>query len=152
IVGIQVRGESTRWAGGLQQAIRQGPAMGSGVGTLGEAGAGLLRAVGPEGAPGLERRVRCVAGVPGARPGDDGPEVVRGAWFADGVSRMDDQQHALSALVLAEPTLAAADDVDAVGGGEQRHGPLWVLLAVVVAVNPPRWRAGRRPPSGVVAG
>ena len=46
------------------------------------------------------------------KPGDPntGPDVPRlGGWFTEGITRMDDQQHALSALLLSlihisEPT------------------------------------------------
>ena len=37
--------------------------------------------------------------------GDDVPAEIAGAWFYDGLTRMDDQQHAASALLLAEPVL-----------------------------------------------
>lgn len=150
LVGVQVRVESTRWAGGLQQAIKQGPAVGSGLGTLGEAGAGLLVALGTDGAPGLAERVRCVAGMLVARQVAGGHEAVRGAWFTGGVSRMDDQQHALSALVLAGPALEAAGAGgiagDAVGGGERRHPLAWVLAVPLLVANP-----FRRPRPGTVA-
>jgi hypothetical protein len=89
-----------------------------------------------------------------ARQVDEGGPAVRGAWFTHGRSRMDDQQHALSALVLAQPTLEAAaeaGDTDAVGEGEEAHGLLWVVLAVVAAVDPPRWPRPRRPVPVVAA-
>lgn len=133
IVGFQVRGESTRWRDGLQGVIRQGPAVGSGLATLGEAAGGLVRALGEDGAPGMAERLRCTAGMLVER--QDG-----GAWFTDGTSRMDDQQHAISALLAAEPVLAAGRA--AVGGGHDRHPLLWLLAAGIVAANP--FRPGTR--------
>lgn len=38
-------------------------------------------------------------------PGEDTPPEVAGAWFYDDLTRMDDQQHAASGLLLAEPAL-----------------------------------------------
>ena len=35
------------------------------------------------------------------------PTIARGAWFTEGVTRMDDQQHPLSALIRARTILAA---------------------------------------------
>jgi hypothetical protein len=62
--------------------------------------------------------------------------AVGGAWFTDGVTRMDDQQHAVSALLGAEPVLAAGGDTT--GGGADAHGFLWVLIAFLVTANPAR--------------
>jgi hypothetical protein len=111
----------------LQQAIRGGPASGSGLATLGEASAALLRAgADPDG---LAERVRCTAGMLVERQHD-------GAWFTNGVTRMDAQQHALSALLAAEPALRAGDD--AIGGGEEAHSALWLAIAALAASNPLR--------------
>jgi hypothetical protein len=58
--------------------------------------------------PALGARLACGAGLLAARQVDDAgarrfaaPGLVRGAWFRDGVTRMDDQQHAISALLAA---------------------------------------------------
>jgi hypothetical protein len=135
LFGVQVRMESTRWAGGLQQAIRQGPAVGSGLATLGEGGAALLRLFGPEAPAGLAARVRCAAGMLVERQAADG------GWYTDGTTRMDDQQHALSALVAA-PVAFAGDDAEPVGGGERSRGLVWWTLAAVAAGG--ALRPGRR--------
>lgn len=143
IVGVQVRGEATRWRGGLQRVVRGGPAVGSGLGTLGEAGGGLRRALGDEPATdGLDERLRCVAGMLVARQASGNEPAVAGAWFTRGRTRMDDQQHAISALLAAEPVLAASEPADAVGGGEQRHPAFWLGLLGLVAAHP--LRPGRR--------
>lgn len=123
IIGVQVRVESTRWDGGLQRTLRGGPAVGSGVGTLGEGASALLRLFGEDGAPGLSSRVRCTAGMLVERQATDG------AWYTRGATRMDDQQHALSAL-LAAPAVFA-DEREPVGGGEEPRGLAWLLLAAV---------------------
>jgi hypothetical protein len=138
LFGVQVRMESTRWAGGLQQAIRRGPAVGSGVATLGEGGAALLRLFGADGVPGLAARVRCAAGMLVARQAGDG------GWYTGGTTRMDDQQHALSALVAA-PAAFTGVDAEPVGGGEDARGLAWWSLAAVAAggvvrPGPRRWR------------
>ena len=61
------------------------------------------------------------------------PDRVDGAWFVDGVTRMDDQQHAISALlrtvaVVEAPSRRRRDD-------DAPSAWLW-LLALVAAVNP----------------
>ncbi len=76
------------------------------------------------------------------------PERVEGAWFLDGETRMDDQQHALAGLLRTIPIVAAgegssSDDV----GEDEPSGWLW-LAALVLALNPARAafgvpRAGR---------
>lgn len=67
--------------------------------------------------PALEDRLNCGAGLlaerqVSAQKADDydQPDLVQGAWFRDGLTRMDDQQHALSGL------LAAAGRI---GGGQR---------------------------------
>jgi hypothetical protein len=130
LIGMQVRGESTRWEGGLTSVIRGGQASGSGVGTLGEGGAALLRLFGEDELPGMAERMRCNAGMLVERQADDG------AWYREGVTRMDDQQHAISALLGAMPLLSA--EADAIGGGAEGHSFLWLLAAVIVVVNPAR--------------
>ena len=138
LIGLQVRGESTRWRGGLISVIRGGHASGSGVGTLGEGGAALLRLFGEDELPGMAERLRCNSGMLVERQADDG------AWYRDGVTRMDDQQHSISALLAALPVLSA--DADAVGGGAEEHSLLWLLVAAVVVANPFRpGRAGAGP-------
>jgi small neutral amino acid transporter SnatA (MarC family) len=100
----------------------------------------------------LAERAGCVAGLAletqsdaedaagGARP-----ERVEGAWFVDGTTRMDDQQHALAGLLrtipIAEADGAASPDEDTPSG--------WLWAAVLLlALNPARAafavpRAGR---------
>jgi hypothetical protein len=114
IFSVQVRNESQK-ANELLELTHGGDVLGAGVGTWGEGLGALWRAAGHEAALAPIRnrvgeRARCVAGLlverqvsAGQAAGDARPEVTRGAWFADGRTQMDDQQHALSALLGAVP-------------------------------------------------
>lgn len=58
--------------------------------------------------PALDERLRCGAGILADRQvtaaeaaGAADPERLRGAWFRDDVTRMDDQQHALTGLLAS---------------------------------------------------
>lgn len=62
----------------------------------------------------LDRTLACAAGRLAdrqVRPGAAVPAEVAGAWFSDDLTRMDDQQHAASGLLLAEPVLATATEL-----------------------------------------
>jgi hypothetical protein len=52
--------------------------------------------------PALDERLACGAALLVARQVVDGTPQEQGAWFRDDVTRMDDQQHVLSALLGAE--------------------------------------------------
>ena len=91
---------------------------------------------------GAGRRVSCVAGMLVERQADGPGPGQRGAWFTRGVTRMDDQQHALSALLAAEPALAvppAPAAPNPVGGGEEPWGS--------PSSSSPCWRQRTRPAS-----
>jgi small neutral amino acid transporter SnatA (MarC family) len=107
--------------------------------------AGLRDAIG--------ERATCVAGLAvGAQSGAadaEGaarPERVEGAWFLDGETRMDDQQHALAGLLRTIPIArASASPTD----DEAPTGWLWAAV-LLFALNPARAafgipRAGRSP-------
>ena len=159
--GVQVRwfsqlfgplGGPTRWFRGVPR--------GGGYGVVGEALSGLWRVsrAEPELAdiegPVAERTL-CNAGqaleaqvTADEAAGDEGPGRAEGAWFIDGVTRMDDQQHMISALLRAEAIAEA--------GPTGRNGPapptwLW-LLALVAAVNPLRVALALRPERSSGAG
>lgn len=117
LFGLQVRYESQR-VGGITTLTRGTHALGSGVGTLGE-GIGNYLAV-DEQAPFLSSddradlvdRARCTAALlvdrqitPEDAVVDTDPTAVVGAWFRKGKTQMDDQQHALSALLVLENRL-----------------------------------------------
>ncbi|HWL44383.1 MAG TPA: hypothetical protein VNQ73_15690 [Ilumatobacter sp.] len=59
------------------------------------------------------------------------PEFVQGAWFQNEVTRMDDQQHALSALFATIPILHSPGEIT----GTSPSGWLW-LVAVIGVLNP----------------
>jgi small neutral amino acid transporter SnatA (MarC family) len=85
-----------------------------------------------------------------ARPGR-----VEGAWFADGETRMDDQQHALAALLRTIPIVAAGTP-GAVSDPDVPSGWLWALV-LLLALNPARAafgvpRAGGSPRTAVRGG
>jgi small neutral amino acid transporter SnatA (MarC family) len=74
------------------------------------------------------------------------PQRVEGAWFRDGETRMDDQQHALAALLRTIPIVEAREG-SAHPDDDTPSGWLWAV-ALVLALNPARAafavpRAGR---------
>ncbi|HEX6421063.1 MAG TPA: hypothetical protein VFZ77_21345, partial [Acidimicrobiales bacterium] len=120
IFSVEVRYESQRTGTGLNRWVLRGPqVLGAGLGTIGEGLGSLWRVAGADGRLAGERaaiaeRARCVAGmlvdrqVGAAEAAEAGrPDMARGAWFRGGVTQMDDQQHALSALLLAAPIVRA---------------------------------------------
>jgi small neutral amino acid transporter SnatA (MarC family) len=104
----------------------------------------------------LAERATCIAGLAIEEQSDaedaagsPSPDRVEGAWFIDGETRMDDQQHALAGLLRTIPIVAAGE------GGASDAGDnvpsVWVWAAVLLlALNPARAafgipRAGRPP-------
>ncbi len=120
--GFLVRVESQRRPNWWSDLVHGRQARAAGLGTWGEALDSLhhLASVDPRMAPMREKlaeRAACAAGLLASRQVTaeeaaryESPEKVRGAWFTKGVTRMDDQQHALSALVRAAPILAALEE------------------------------------------
>jgi small neutral amino acid transporter SnatA (MarC family) len=105
----------------------------------------------------VAERATCIAGLALRAQSDPTdaadaarPERVEGAWFRDGETRMDDQQHALAALLRTIPIIEAEGSSSASSSGPADDAPsalLWVI-ALVVALNPARAafgipRAGR---------
>jgi small neutral amino acid transporter SnatA (MarC family) len=106
----------------------------------------------------IAERATCVAGL-AIRTQSDArdaagaarPARVEGAWFRDGETRMDDQQHALAALLRTIP-IARARAASSSGGSSEPDDEtpsawLWAA-ALVLALNPARGtfgvpRAGR---------
>jgi small neutral amino acid transporter SnatA (MarC family) len=87
-------------------------------------------------------RATCIAGLAVSSQADardaagaDRPGRVEGAWFRDDLTRMDDQQHALSALLRTIPIAQARapDDTD----GDPPSALLWAA-ALLLALNPAR--------------
>jgi small neutral amino acid transporter SnatA (MarC family) len=100
----------------------------------------------------LAERATCVAGLAveeqsGAEDAEnaDRPEAIEGAWFVDGTTRMDDQQHALAGLLRTIP-IAEANGAPP-SGEDTPSGWLWAAV-LLLALNPARAafgvpRAGR---------
>ena len=115
--GLRIRMESQQRASGIVRFVRGKQLLGAGLGTLGEGLAGVHRVAQRDDRladlrPALTERLRCIAGLLADRQvtaeeaaRDPRPGLTRGAWFHDGRTQMDDQQHSLSALLLADPVL-----------------------------------------------
>jgi hypothetical protein len=113
IFSTEIRYESQRTNSAFSHLTRGRQTVGSGLGTIGEAltNWATVAATTPELTSvhdSIVERVRCVGGAAIARqvqpdevPSDDDPSAVVGAWFQFDVTRMDDQQHLLSALLGA---------------------------------------------------
>jgi small neutral amino acid transporter SnatA (MarC family) len=101
----------------------------------------------------LADRATCVAGLAverqsGAEDAADAasPGRVEGAWFVDGTTRMDDQQHALAGLLR---TIPIAQATGSSSGTDTPSGWLWAAV-LLLALNPARAafgvpRSGRSP-------
>jgi hypothetical protein len=116
--GFLVRVEAQRRDSRFSKLLQGRQARAAGLGTWVEGLASLWRLaqadprMGDLG-PKIGERAVCSAGMLAARqvrtPGAtlDGVDVIRGAWFSEGKTRMDDQQHALSGLLRTEAILKA---------------------------------------------
>jgi small neutral amino acid transporter SnatA (MarC family) len=166
-------GSATRWvsqqSGPWGELVRgSDPPRGGGYGVISEALTGwwLTARAEPRLADLQEpiaERATCVAGLAteAQSDADDAadaprPERVEGAWFLDGETRMDDQQHALAGLLRTIPIVEASAG-SAPPGDDAPSGWLWAAV-LVLALNPVRAafgvpRAGRSPRSvlGVAA-
>ena len=161
LFGSQVRWVSQRF--GPWGVLVRGPHVprGGGYGVVGEGLTGLWRVAQADSrladlrAP-LAERAACIAGLAVRAQSDAveardfaAPERVRGAWFRDGETRMDDQQHALAALLrtIAIVDATPADSAAAAGTAsalQSRGAPsawLW-LIALVAAANSGRVALG----------
>lgn len=117
--GFLIRAESQRRDSWFSEAIHGRRARAAGTGTWVEALGSLWRLSGAD--PRLAdlheklgERAVCGAGMLMSRQVPEAgareysrPELARGAWFTKGVTRMDDQQHALSALLRSEAIIRA---------------------------------------------
>ncbi|HEX5618974.1 MAG TPA: hypothetical protein VFX51_11165, partial [Solirubrobacteraceae bacterium] len=157
LFGAQARWVQQRfgpWGG----VVRGRAFRGGAYGVIGEGFTGLWRAAmadprladvrGP-----LAARATCIAGIAmqeqaGAADAARAarPERVAGAWFFDGgMTRMDDQQHALAGLLR---TIAIVNAAPASGSDDEAPSPWLWALALLLALNPARAvfgipRAGR---------
>jgi len=104
---MQIRYESQRTGSLYSRATRGQIGLGAGVGALSEALMSLRSVPALAGDDSLRERAECGAGVllhrqtsASAAARYPNPDRVRGAWVRDGMTQIDDQQHALSALLL----------------------------------------------------
>jgi small neutral amino acid transporter SnatA (MarC family) len=160
LFGAQVRWISQR-LGPWGRFVRGDPVpRGGGYGVIGEGLTGLWLAA--RGEPRLAdlrtaiaERATCNAGLAvSAQSGHEDaadaarPHRVEGAWFRDGETRMDDQQHALAGLLRTIPIVEAGEG-STHPDDDPPSGWLWAV-ALVLALNPARAafavpRAGRPP-------
>jgi hypothetical protein len=148
IAGIQVRYESQRTNDGLNRWTRGRQTLGAGLGTLGEAiGAWQIvvanQPVTREQQPWLHERLYCVAELLVDRQISDkdaeelpNPLSARGAWAQFGITQMDDQQHAISAMIAARNV-----NLDAPNAPRRTPVPenaLLVVLSAIAILNPGR--------------
>jgi hypothetical protein len=106
--GYLIRYESQHEGSALNQLSESGASLG----TDGEAAAALWRLAGTDPRLGdlrarLAERVGCNAGILVDRQASPAHpnRLARGAWFDDGYTQMDDQQHAIAALLGAQEVL-----------------------------------------------
>jgi small neutral amino acid transporter SnatA (MarC family) len=163
-------GSATRWVsqqfGPWGELVRPGdPPRGGGYGVMSEALTGwwLVAQQEPRLADledPIAERATCIAGLAVSAQSDredadnaTRPERVEGAWFIDGETRMDDQQHALAGLLRTIPIVEADEGSNSESssnpGDDAPSGWLWAA-ALVLALNPARAacgvpRAGRSP-------
>ncbi len=110
--GFLVRSESGRGDNALGDAMRGPTPRGAGMGTWIEALAALWRLAGTDARLAdlrdpIGERLSCGAGILAGHQTLDAhaTEVEFGAWYREGVTRMDDQQHAFSAMLYTAEAL-----------------------------------------------
>lgn len=120
--GLLVRAESQRDFGEWSKRLHGPTARAAGMGTWVEGMQALhhLATVDPRMADledDLAERIECAAGMLverqwTAEQAAEAPVPIRaeGAWFDEGITRMDDQQHALSGLLYAAPIIEQRKD------------------------------------------
>jgi len=116
--GLLVRAESQRTTSWWSELWHGRQARAAGMGTWVEGLTSLSRLA--EADPrmhdmidAIAERAACGAGMlyvrqvtAGEAAGGERPDLLEGAWFTEGVTRMDDQQHALSGLIRSEGIIA----------------------------------------------
>lgn len=110
--GFLVRVESQRRQNWFSDAIHGRQARAAGMGTWGEALDSLWRLAGNDARLAdirgkVSDRAVCTAGMLAERQvkRGDAQQPLVGGWFTEGVTRMDDQQHALSALLRSRDVI-----------------------------------------------
>jgi hypothetical protein len=110
LFSLQVRYESQRRASGVAHLTRGPMALTAGLGTLGEGLGGIRRLAARTedldvDLDAVDERLACVAGMLVERQTHSEDPRQDGAWFRDDITQVDDQQHAVSALLAAIPVL-----------------------------------------------
>jgi hypothetical protein len=121
---IQTRWESQRVDDVPRHLLRGRRTLGAGLGTVGEQLTGLWQVAVADERLGhlvepLAERAVCVAGMVVDRQVTEAeaqehypdPGRARGAWFQFDITQMDDQQHALSAVLLTLPILDRSEEL-----------------------------------------
>jgi hypothetical protein len=151
-------GSETRWISermGPWGGVVRGPhePRGGGYGVMAEGLTGLWRTAGADPRmadlrPPLAERAMCIAGlaIDAQSTAEDAadaknPGRVEGAWFRDGETRMDDQQHALAGLLRT--TAVARAGAPGSPAPDDETPSTWLSgLVIVLALNPVRAVAG----------
>jgi small neutral amino acid transporter SnatA (MarC family) len=147
LFGFQARWVSQRFGPWGELVRGTYTPRGGGYGVISEALTGWWLTAGEEPRladlrPAIAERATCTAALAvRAQSGrEDAAEAARpgrveGAWFIDGETRMDDQQHALAGLLRTIPIVEAP-----ASGSEDDDAPsAWLWAAVLIlALNPPR--------------
>jgi small neutral amino acid transporter SnatA (MarC family) len=147
-------GGQTRWVserfGPWGALVRPGGVpRGGGYGVIGEGLTGWWQVANEDArladlrAP-IAERATCIAGLAVSAQSDRAdaagatrPDRVEGAWFRDGETRMDDQQHALAGLLRTVPIVEATSGRPP-GGGDDVPSAWLFGIALVAALNPAR--------------
>jgi small neutral amino acid transporter SnatA (MarC family) len=147
-------GGQTRWVserfGPWGALVRPGGVpRGGGYGVIGEGLTGWWQVANEDArladlrAP-IAERATCIAGLAVSAQSDRAdaagatrPDRVEGAWFRDGETRMDDQQHALAGLLRTVPIVEATSGRP-LGGGDDAPSAWLFVIALVAALNPAR--------------
>ena len=120
--GFLIRVESQRTGGFINEPFHGRLTRAAGLGTWVEGLTSMWRLARTDERladlePKLAERAICGAGILASRQitfresaAWPKPDLAAGAWFRDGITRMDDQQHALSGLALTEAILARQED------------------------------------------
>lgn len=152
LAGVQVRYESQRTDSGIDRWLRGRRTLPAGLGTLGESLAGWYALAGTQSIldpyrAGIAERFVCTTHLLVDRQIDDleaqqfqDPDRVAGAWLQFGITQMDDQQHALSSLVLAQTSGVTSNETIEMlpRRATVPESAILVILAAVVLLNPLR--------------
>ena len=110
LFGVQARFESQRRESGIVRYTRGPYALTAGIATVGEGLGGIWRLAELESGLDVDQdtvgdRLVCVAGMLVHRQTHSDDPRTDGAWFRLGVTQVDDEQHAISALLAALPVI-----------------------------------------------